>query len=147
MVESACRAEWYTSSCMYLMFHSPHNCSKSNLHTGNVIPQAANMDTVEVETKPNEAKSETKERGSSSIEVKVLFFARARDITGVADMSLQVSAGSTACDCLDKVVAKFPSLAEIRECMVVAVNEEYAPGSTVVKHKDELALIPPISGG
>ncbi|KAL9664953.1 hypothetical protein QQ045_020362 [Rhodiola kirilowii] len=37
MLESACRAELYTSSSTYLMFHSPHNCSKSNLHT--VIPQ------------------------------------------------------------------------------------------------------------
>ncbi|KAJ0025955.1 hypothetical protein Pint_07400 [Pistacia integerrima] len=65
----------------------------------------------------------------------------------LSDLPLEVSYGSTTEDCLNKLVAKFPSLEEIRGCMVLALNEEYANDPIIAKDKDELAIIPPLSGG
>ncbi|KAL2499382.1 Molybdopterin synthase sulfur carrier subunit [Abeliophyllum distichum] len=105
------------------------------------------MDVEEHESITENLESKVDEKDNKSVEIKVLFFARARDLTGMTDMLLMVSTGSTARDCLNNLLVKFSGLSEIRGCMVVDLNEEYTPENTVVKDRDELAIIPPISGG
>ncbi|XP_038890088.1 molybdopterin synthase sulfur carrier subunit isoform X2 [Benincasa hispida] len=87
------------------------------------------------------------EKVEELVHIKALFFARARDLTGMNDVLLEVPSGSTTKDCLDKIVGKFPRLEEILGCVVLALNEDYTTETTIVKDKDELAIIPPISGG
>ncbi|KAI9165299.1 hypothetical protein LWI28_011281 [Acer negundo] len=105
------------------------------------------MDVTDREIKTKNAECKPAENKGSSVQIKVLFFARARDLTGLTELPLELSSGSTAQDCLNKLVARFPSLEEILGSMVLALNEEYTNESVIVQDKDELALIPPISGG
>ncbi|KAF9670527.1 hypothetical protein SADUNF_Sadunf13G0078300 [Salix dunnii] len=55
---------------------------------------------------------------------KVLFFAVARDLTGLTDLPLEVSSGCTISDCLEKHIARFPSMEEIRGVSVATEKSE-----------------------
>lgn len=103
------------------------------------------MDITEQASSEEVTKIENEE--TSSVEIKVLLFARARELTGVPDLTLKMPSGSTTQKCMDELVIKFPKLEEVRGCVVLALNEEYTTDSAIVKHRDELAIIPPISGG
>ncbi|GLJ45718.1 hypothetical protein SUGI_0962170 [Cryptomeria japonica] len=75
------------------------------------------------------------------MKVKVLFFARARDLARVSDKVLDIEEGSTTFDYVNKLILQVPSLKEIYDYMVEALNEMYTSDCTIVKYGDELALI------
>lgn len=79
--------------------------------------------------------------------VIVKCFAIARDLTGFAEQSFEVSDNATAGSVLETVVAGSPALAPNAGRLALAVNLEYVDRSHVLKHGDEVALIPPVSGG
>ena len=65
------------------------------------------------ETKSVVVKATTKGNENMCVKIKVLFFARARDVTGLTDMPLKVQYSSSAGDCLSKLMTTFPGLQEI----------------------------------
>jgi molybdopterin converting factor subunit 1 len=79
------------------------------------------------------------------MKVKVRFFASCREIAGKNQVELQVQKGETLSSLLEIVRRDFPrlSLADI----LVAVNQEFAGPGYVLQEGDEVALIPPVSGG
>jgi molybdopterin converting factor subunit 1 len=74
-------------------------------------------------------------------------FARLREVIGASDLTRTIPDGSTAGDAWQGLVAEFPSLADHTRSISVAVNEEYAKPATVLHDGDEVAFLPPVSGG
>jgi molybdopterin converting factor subunit 1 len=80
--------------------------------------------------------------------VRVRLFAVLRERAGSQEVELELGEGATVADALD-ALRRTPSLGELLERMSVAmaVNRDYADSSTELGPGDELALIPPVSGG
>lgn len=74
-------------------------------------------------------------------------FAVARDVTGFAEREVEVPDGTTAGQMLERIVSQSPALGPHAAKLAMAVNLEYADRSKVLRDGDEVALIPPVSGG
>jgi MoaE-MoaD fusion protein len=79
--------------------------------------------------------------------VRVRFFAAARDIIQQREMEVELSGGSTTTDLLDRLVRECPGLQALLPSLKLAVNLEYAGQAHALSEGDEVALIPPVSGG
>ncbi|KAK9826854.1 hypothetical protein WJX81_008226 [Elliptochloris bilobata] len=83
------------------------------------------------------------------MKVNVLFFARSREIAGVSETVLELKAGATSQDLLESLLREYPLLKEITGSCVLALNQEYLAQdeAKALRDGDEVAVIPPISGG
>ena len=80
------------------------------------------------------------------MKIEVLTFGIARDITGADTLQLQLPSGATVAELRAELAKQFPAFEKLRSLMV-AVNAAYASDETILTERDELALIPPVSGG
>lgn len=78
--------------------------------------------------------------------MRVLFFAQLKDAAGCDSVELALSPMNDE-QLWTALLEKFPALAAHRKNVRVACNWEYADAKTVFTDKDEIALIPPVSGG
>jgi molybdopterin converting factor subunit 1 len=79
--------------------------------------------------------------------VTVRLFARLRDIAGASELVREVAPGATVQSVWDGLQAEFPALAPYASAMSTAVNAEYVRLSVRVQEGDEVAFLPPVSGG
>lgn len=79
--------------------------------------------------------------------VRVLLFAAYREIVGEKEVSWTADPGSTLGQFLEAFLAAHPRLSPHRASMMVAVNLAVADASLVLREGDEVALLPPVSGG
>jgi molybdopterin converting factor subunit 1 len=102
----------------------------------------------ESERVSGEREKEEEKDEKEDIAVTVRLFAMLRESAGTGSMELRLPLGSTVEDALG-VLAQDPPLRELvrRLPLRAAVNREYADAGTVLSPGDELALIPPVSGG
>lgn len=81
------------------------------------------------------------------MEVRVRLFALAREKAGTGEVGWSVADGSTVADLWASLVARWPQLGPLGGSVSFAVNQEYADRSRVLDDDDEVAVIPPVSGG
>jgi molybdopterin converting factor subunit 1 len=79
--------------------------------------------------------------------VNVRLFARLRDIAGTPDLAREVPPGATVADVWRKLVAEFPEMARYDSSISSAVNADYAKMGTALSDNDDVAFLPPVSGG
>ena len=77
----------------------------------------------------------------------VRLFARLRDITGAAELARDVAPGATIAAVWRELAGEFPELVPYERAISSAVNADYARMDDVVRDGDEIAFLPPVSGG
>jgi molybdopterin converting factor subunit 1 len=84
---------------------------------------------------------------SAVLTVRVLAFARLRELLGFGDRSVDVPDGTTIGDLWAQLATGVQELAALRASTRFARNGELADGDMLVRAGDEIALLPPIGGG
>jgi len=81
------------------------------------------------------------------VTARVLVFGGIRDIVGADSLEMEIPRDGTTESVLDALCLAHPGMSRWRPFLRVAVNREYAAGPTPVSDGDEIAVIPPVSGG
>ena len=81
------------------------------------------------------------------MQVKLLLFAVLRDIVGKAELEIDLPDGSRAVDLWEMLREEHIALNAHAKPPMTAINEEYVAPETPLKDGDEVAFIPPVSGG
>jgi molybdopterin converting factor subunit 1 len=79
--------------------------------------------------------------------VTVRLFARLRDLAGTGELVREVAEPATVETVWNALTAETPALAEYAQSISVAVNEDYSRMAASVHDGDEVAFLPPVSGG
>ena len=79
--------------------------------------------------------------------VRVRLFAIQRELAGTREVGLELLAGATIADAWSELVERYPALAPGRASVRFARNSVYASADEVLADGDEVAMIPPVSGG
>ncbi len=79
--------------------------------------------------------------------VTVKLFARLRDIAGAAELTREIEPGATAGAVWRGLAGEFPALGAYERAVSTAVNLDYVRMTTPLRDGDEIAFLPPVSGG
>lgn len=82
-----------------------------------------------------------------NVRVNVLFFGRVRELTGITEEAVEMPGGATLADLFERYAARFPQLTGFRASLVASRNQEFAPWDTRLSADDDIAFLPPVSGG
>jgi MoaE-MoaD fusion protein len=79
--------------------------------------------------------------------VRVLFFGMLKDLAGRSSDCFDLAQGASVRDVLEHYAAKSPAMREAMPSLAVALNQQYVTEEATLNDGDEVALLPPVSGG
>lgn len=80
------------------------------------------------------------------MQINILAFGITKDILGNTLVNIEIPEGSSVLHLKEKLIATYPKMKELTS-LLIAVNEEYGDEQQIIQAGDEVALIPPVSGG
>jgi molybdopterin synthase catalytic subunit len=81
------------------------------------------------------------------MQVRVLFFGALRDLLGRSGETVTLHEGAPLSHLLERYSRETPAILGLLPSIAVSVNQEYATGDLRLNDSDEVALLPPVSGG
>ena len=79
--------------------------------------------------------------------IKVRLFANLRELVGEREITITVPGGVTVSYLNKEILKKYPQLKSFSNKFVTSVNCKITTGDTIITSSDEIALLPPVSGG
>jgi molybdopterin converting factor subunit 1 len=79
--------------------------------------------------------------------ITVQLFARLRELAGRSELDLTVPDGASVADIWKTLASAHPALVPLGSAVSAAVNAEFASFATTVREGDDVAFLPPVSGG
>ena len=79
--------------------------------------------------------------------LKVRLFAILKDVVGEREITITVPSGVTVSYLNNEILKKYPQLRSFSNKFVTSVNYKVTSGDTIITSSDEIALLPPVSGG
>jgi molybdopterin converting factor subunit 1 len=86
-------------------------------------------------------------QGERAVKVSVRLFAGLHDLVGHREVELELAEGATVADLRDQLVSQYPAVAPLMNTLVCAVDEDFVSNDHRLSPGDQVALIPPVSGG
>jgi len=84
---------------------------------------------------------------TQTLSVKVLFFGRLKELIGLSEESVELSPRSDIEALFAGFAVRYPQLRQYRSSVVASRNQEFAAWTTPLRSGDEVAFLPPVSGG
>jgi len=81
------------------------------------------------------------------VRIRVLFFGVLRDVAGLREDSLEVPQGGRLETVFEHYATRFPRIRDLAPSIVMARNQQFSPLSAALSDGDEVAFLPPVSGG
>jgi MoaD family protein len=81
------------------------------------------------------------------MEIRVRFFSQLRELVGVKELQMEMAAGSTVRDLLEKIYRQKPALRDFDRNILVGAGVEFVERTYALQAEDEISIMPPVQGG